>query len=769
MSAAPAHGPVPVTQQHMTQSMGEPARPSTTWDPIGLEPMAEKFPLQSEQGQCHPRFMRLTVNAFPNSQALAQRFNLPFGIAIQPMHLYPGQTQDDVPVVNFGASGVMRCRRCRTYINPFVSFLDAGRRWRCNVCGLVNDLPAEYFCNLDANNRRRDIDERPELLNGSVELVAPAEYMVRAPQPPVYVFLIDVSLRAVQSGMLATAVSTIKSCLEQLPVLAGDTRTQIAFITFDTNFTFYNLKAGLGQPQALVVSDLDKPFLPLPSDLLVNLHDSKELIESFLDRMPTIFAQNDAIESCLGPALQAAYMLMMHVGGKLLVFQSILPSLGRGALQSREDVKLLGTEKEAVMLQPATDYYKTIALDCSKNQICVDLFTFPQQYIDLASLSPLSKFTGGQLYHYPGFDASRDADTFAHDLRRTLLRNTGFEAVMRVRCTKGVKVHAFHGNYYLRGADLLALPNIDCDKGFACEISHEEQQISCSHVCMQCALLYTTSTGERRIRVHTLNVPVVSTIADLYAAIDTEAMVTVMGKAAIDMGISTKLAEARARLQDRFVSALRTYRAMMQQVALPRPLELLPMYILAILKSPVLKDGVDVRTDERTSLALAVGGMNIAECRALFVPNLFSIHTLMEGNFGTVGQDGQVVMPPLHPLSLEHLSAEGMYLLENGLLMMLWVGRSCPAQLLQAVLNVQSADRLDSVKVYLQDLGNPMSQRVCAIAGAIRAKRTGSLPVYCIRQGGAGEARFLSALIEDRTLAAMSYSEWWASLARSIG
>ncbi len=33
---------------------------------------------------------------------------------------------------------------------------------------------------------------------------------------------------------------------------------------------------------------------------------------------------------------------------------------------------------------------------------------------------------------------------------------------------------------------------------------------------IQCALLYTSSNGERRIRVHTMVVPVVSELADLY-------------------------------------------------------------------------------------------------------------------------------------------------------------------------------------------------------------------------------------------------------------
>jgi protein transport protein SEC24 len=44
-----------------------------------------------------------------------------------------------VPVINFGSAGVIRCRRCRTYINPYATFADAGRKWRCNLCTLLND------------------------------------------------------------------------------------------------------------------------------------------------------------------------------------------------------------------------------------------------------------------------------------------------------------------------------------------------------------------------------------------------------------------------------------------------------------------------------------------------------------------------------------------------------------------------------------------------------------------------------------------------------
>lgn len=67
---------------------------------------------------------------------------------------------------------------------------------------LSSSVPGDYFAHLDATGRRIDLDQRPELTQGSVEFVAPTEYMVRPPMPPLYFFLIDVSISAVRSGMI---------------------------------------------------------------------------------------------------------------------------------------------------------------------------------------------------------------------------------------------------------------------------------------------------------------------------------------------------------------------------------------------------------------------------------------------------------------------------------------------------------------------------------------------------------------------------------------
>jgi hypothetical protein len=55
------------------------------------------------------------------------------------------------------------------------------RRYTCNICAMINEVPMDYFCTLDATGKRLDAAERPELSRGSVDWVAPQEYMVGSP------------------------------------------------------------------------------------------------------------------------------------------------------------------------------------------------------------------------------------------------------------------------------------------------------------------------------------------------------------------------------------------------------------------------------------------------------------------------------------------------------------------------------------------------------------------------------------------------------------
>ena len=63
------------------------------------------------------------------------------------------------------------------------------------------------------------------------------------------------------------------------------------------------------------------------------------------------------------------------------------------------------------------------------------------------------------------------AAKFESALRRYFTRKIGFEAVMRIRCTRGLALHTFHGNFFVRSTDLLSLPNINPDAGFGMQVS----------------------------------------------------------------------------------------------------------------------------------------------------------------------------------------------------------------------------------------------------------------------------------------------------------
>lgn len=249
--------------------------------------------------------------------------------------------------------------------------------------------------------------------------------------------MIDVSYNAVSTGMLDVTCSTI---LKHLDDLAGDSRTQVcyshtimsiltllqvAFLTFDNQLQFYNLRATLSQPQMLVCPDIDDMFKPLHDDLLVNLGESREVVKQLLEALPGMFKNNQVTDSCLGTAFLAAKDILSSVGGRIMVFQATLPSLGPGKLKNREDVSqrytaharrahrppqtdcaCRGTDKEFAGLVAGTDFYKQFSVDASRAQIGIDMFLFNGLYSDLSALSEAAKFSSGTCYYYPMFNAN---------------------------------------------------------------------------------------------------------------------------------------------------------------------------------------------------------------------------------------------------------------------------------------------------------------------------------------------------------------------------
>ncbi|XP_010464294.1 PREDICTED: protein transport protein Sec24-like At3g07100 [Camelina sativa] len=727
---------------------------------------ADMYPMN-----CHSRYLRLTTSAIPNSQSLASRWHLPLGAVVCPLAETP--KGEEVPLIDFGSTGIIRCRRCRTYVNPYVTFTDSGRKWRCNICSMLNDVPGEYFSHLDANGRRMDMDQRPELTKGSVEIIAPTEYMVRPPMPPIYFFLIDVSISATKSGMLEVVAQTIKSCLDNLP---GYPRTQIGFITYDSTLHFYNMKSSLSQPQMMIVTDLDDIFLPLPDDLLVNLSESRTVVEAFLDSLPMMFQDNVNVESAFGPALRAAFMVMNQLGGKLLIFQNSLPSLGAGRLKLRgDDPRVYGTDKEYALRVAEDPFYKQMAADCTKFQIGINVYAFSDKYTDIASLGTLAKYTGGQVYYYPGFQSSVHGDKLRHELARDLTRETAWEAVMRIRCGKGIRFSSYHGNFMLRSTDLIALPAVDCDKAYAMQLSLEETLLTTQTVYFQVALLYTASCGERRIRVHTSIAPVVADLGEMYRQADTGSIVSLYARLAIEKSLSAKLDDARNAIQQKIVKALKEYRNLHavqhrlgSRLIYPETLKFLPLYGMAIIKSTPLQGGpADASLDERCAAGFTMMALPVKKLLKLLYPNLFRVDEwLLKPSADH--DDLNNVLKRL-PLAAESLDSRGLYIYDDGFRLVLWFGRMLSPDIAKNLLGADFAAELS--RVTFQEQGNGMSKKLMSLVKKLRENDPSYHPMcFLVRQGEQPREGFLLLrnLIEDQMGGSSGYVDWILQIQRQI-
>ncbi|XP_070289716.1 protein transport protein Sec24B isoform X4 [Myotis yumanensis] len=712
---------------------------------------------------CSPDSFRCTLTNIPQTQALLTKAKLPLGLL-----LHPFRDLTQLPVIT--SNTIVRCRSCRTYINPFVSFIDQ-RRWKCNLCYRVNDVPEEFMYN-PLTRSYGEPHKRPEVQNSTVEFIASSDYMLRPPQPAVYLFVLDVSHNAVEAGYLTILC---QSLLENLDKLPGDSRTRIGFVTFDSTIHFYNLQEGLSQPQMLIVSDIDDVFLPTPDSLLVNLHESKELIKDLLNALPNMFTNTRETHSALGPALQAAFKLMSPTGGRVSVFQTQLPSLGAGLLQSREDPNQRSSTKVVQHLGPATDFYKKLALDCSGQQTAVDLFLLSSQYSDLSSLACMSKYSAGCIYYYPSFHSTHNpsqAEKLQKELKRYLTRKIGFEAVMRIRCTKGLSMHTFHGNFFVRSTDLLSLANINPDAGFAVQLSIEESLTDTSLVCFQTALLYTSSKGERRIRVHTLCLPVVSSLADVYAGVDVQAAICLLANMAVDRSISTSLSDARDALVNAVVDSLSAYSSTVSNLQhsvliAPSSLKLFPLYVLALLKQKAFRTGTSTRLDDRVYAMCQIKCQPLVHLMKMIHPNLYRIDRLIDE--GAIHVNDRVVpQPPLQKLSAEKLTREGAFLMDCGCVFYIWVGKSCDNNFIEDVLGCPNFASIPQKMTHLPELDTLSSERTRSFITWLRDSRPLSPVLHVVKDESPAKTEFFQHLIEDRTEAAFSYYEFLLHIQQQI-
>lgn len=786
-----------------------------------------------DQGNCNPRFMRATTYNLPISDDLAVASNVPLGLVIQP---FAGLRDEEgrVEMVDFREEGPPRCGRCRGYINPWVTWLEGGMKWCCNLCGGVTDVSQAYFSHLDSSQRRLDLEDRPELRYGSIDYLVSKEYYVqdlpsslstlnalagsglpspmptpglssgtggggffgakeaggpvaREPLPMNYIFLIDVSYNSARCGLVSEVVRGLRRILypglrdgedeesESRKSRGLKKGSKVGIVAFDRGVWFFNLKPTLDQAQMLVVTDLNDMFLPLSEGFLVDPWESQHVIEGLLDSLPTLAADNQVVEAALGGPMRAAVLALKSTGGQINLFQTSLPTIGPGALKHREDTKLYGTDREKTLFVPAGDgFYRSIAEECVDSGIGVNLFLFPTSYIDVASLGVLPGLTGGELFFHPRFEPVRDGAKLRAEIKRVVRRETGYSVTMRIRCSNGLRVADHFGNFFQRNVTDLEFGTIDADKAVGAKIKHEGKLDEKNDAHFQCAVLYTSAAGERRVRVHNLAVPVTSLLANVFRFADMDTTLAYIAKECITQTASKSLRQVREQLTELCVKSLLAYRkhcassTSPAQLILPESFKLFPLYALALMKSKALKGG-PVASDVRTWSMRLIKSAGVAATVNLLYPRMVPLHTLPD-DVGFPDEQGRLRLPQLIRDSYVRMEPNGAYLIENGEISIIWLGASVSPQVLLDLYAVENLQDLDVRMGSLPLLPTRLSTQVRNVLTYFETQRGGrSLPVLIARQNMDGtEIEFSNMLVEDQNNEALSYPDYLCAVHAKI-
>ncbi|KAM6390302.1 LOW QUALITY PROTEIN: protein transport protein Sec24C [Pluvialis apricaria] len=728
--------------------------------------------LVKDQGNASPRYIRCTSYNIPCTSDMAKQSQVPLAAVIKPLATLP--PEETLPyLVDHGESGPVRCNRCKAYMCPFMQFIEGGRRFQCCFCSCVTEVPPHYFQHLDHTGKRVDFYDRPELSLGSYEFLATVDYCKnnKFPSPPAFIFMIDVSYNAMKSGLVRLICEELKSLLDYLPREGHmeESAIRVGFVTYNKVLHFYNVKSSLAQPQMMVVSDVADMFVPLLDGFLVNVNESRTVIASLLDQIPEMFADTRETETVFAPVIQAGLEALKaaECAGKLFIFHTSLPvAEAPGKVKNRDDKKLINTDKEKTLFQPQTSFYNSLAKDCVAQGCCVDLFLFPNQYLDVATLGVVTYQTGGSIYKYAYFQLETDQDRFLNDLRRDVQKEVGFDAVMRVRTSTGIRATDFFGAFYMSNTTDVEMAGLDCDKTITVEFKHDDKLSEDSGALLQCALLYTSCAGQRRLRIHNLSLNCCTQLADLYRNCETDTLINYLAKYAYRGVLSSPVKTVRDALINQCAQILACYRkncaspSSAGQLILPECMKLLPVYLNCVLKSDVLQPGPEVTTDDRAYIRQLVTSMDVAETNVFFYPRLLPLTK------ADVDSDS---LPAAIRNSEERLSKGDIYLLENGLNIFVWVGVNVQQGLIQNLFGVSSFSQISNALSTLPVLENPFSKKVRSIVDMLQVQRSRYMKLIIVKQEDKLEMLFKHFLVEDKSLSGgASYVDFLCHMHKEI-
>jgi protein transport protein SEC24 len=248
---------------------------------------------------------------------------------------------------------------------------------------------------------------------------------------------------------------------------------------------------------------------------------------------------------------------------------------------------------------------------------------------------------------------------------------------------------------------------------------------------------------------------------------------------------------ARQQIVDRAVATLAGYRKHCAaksppgQLILPEGLKLLPIFLLAVLRSAALRRDKCYRPDERVTNRHLLLGAPLGYTQLLLYPRLVALYTpsVDESNADAVASAEsqlftahRLALPHALPLSAQSLGAEGVYVLHAGTSQFVFIGPQCPPSIAEELFGSSRPSPAELTALRRVPAQQPaaddalVAERATVVLERFARRYPQRAPSFAVTWRGAGprEAMMLAHMVDDAAPHSAQYMEWLVQLHRLI-
>ena len=771
-------------------------------------PFSTKFYTVKETKNSSCKFIRPTINAIPTSPSFFDETGLPFGICVRPFYQI-NKNESQIPKIQNNGH-IFRCEKCKSYINNKYKFTYSKLNKQiaiCNLCHHENDLNInfqgiknEYLNNNDTSCL--------ELINPTIDFIAPQNFKSEKIFVPHYLFMIDISETSYQLGLPSYIINSIQINLDSIHNYEN---SYIAFALYDFKniYYFYIEKDDV---RISIMGDINDPFCPLSlKKLYIKIGSNQEKINSLIEKINlfindknknfnnNINIKNKQISTITGCAIKSGVDSLLENGGRILVFTCNPCNHGFGASIIREiylkNNKVKDPHKSNPFF-PQHNLFAEIGQKAAKNKIVIDQFIFLSELYDISTFSIASTLSGGDIFFYQ--DVGGEVPQYLYeklhfDITRVLTRPNYYNCKFMLRYSKGIDCYEILGPFTKKLGDAFELGGCDPDYCFYYNFRLNQQFKKDEILHIQLAALYEDNYSDIYIRVFNYSFEVIEELPNLFGLLDMNSIMKSLIYKSISLIYNTNFQDIKKFLEDKIINTFKYYRinvkkkASASQLIIPLGIQYIPSYINSFFKLNIFLD--NAKSNEINQILYIANKLlrePINRTIKFLYPKFYRIDNIKKGqydinneenriyNIGLLNEKYNIINKPLLlRLSKDEIDFDSAYLIDDGIFINIFIFNQINSNFYQDLFNIGNFYDLKNIGIneLNQENQTELNQRILNLISQLRIENDDyvqPIRIFFFEENDISNFILNHLLKEDELNGYSNYTEYLCTIHKKI-